>query len=185
MVTLMYGADESTNERIILRSLSLFDCIGWKEDKAEELVAIILNKDITPLDIDSKVLLNRTKAFINKLIRDGLVIEKGRTISLYPRPAAQQLVIEWLEGVDVKRFIEVLKAILKSPHHNSLAREFHDRFKYLGQYNEAHSIIESILRIGGGFDEISILNSDVGRYAYGKFCTSTSRGCCKTFIKCI
>ena len=162
MVTLMYGADESTNERIILRSLSLFDCIGWKEDKAEELVAIILNKDITPLDIDSKVLLNRTKAFINKLIRDGLVIEKGRTISLYPRPAAQQLVIEWLEGVDVKRFIEVLKAILKSPHHNSLAREFHDRFKYLGQYNEAHSIIESILRIGGGFDEISILNSDVG-----------------------
>lgn len=147
MVTLMYGADESQSERIILRSLALFDSIGWREDKADELDTIILNKDITPLDVDSHVLLNKTRAFIKRLIRAGLITEKGRTISLYPKSAAQQLVIEWLEDVDERRFTEMLKAIFKSPHCKSLIREFHDRFKYLGQYDEAHLIINSLLKM--------------------------------------
>lgn len=162
MVTLMYGADESQSERIILRSLALFDSIGWREDKADELDTIILNKDITPLDVDSHVLLNKTRAFIKRLIRAGLITEKGRTISLYPKSAAQQLVIEWLEDVDERRFTEMLKAIFKSPHCKSLIREFHDRFKYLGQYDEAHLIINSLLKNGGIFDNINILNSDAG-----------------------
>lgn len=162
MVSLMYGVEEDKVERTILRSLALFNSIGWKEDKADELDTIILNKDITSIDIDSHVLLNNTRAFIRKLIRNGLIIEKGRTISLYPKSAAHQLVVEWLEDVDERRFIKVLKAILKSPHCNSLIREFHDRFKYLGQYGEVNLIVKRLLKIGGGFDNISILNSDAG-----------------------
>lgn len=162
IVSLMYGVKEGKTERTILRSLALFDCVGWKEDKADELDTIILNKDITSIDVDSQVLLNNTRAFIQKLIRDGLIIEKGRTISLYPKSAAQQLVVEWLEDVDEKRFMRVLQAILKSPHCNSLIQEFHDRFKYLGQYDEVRLSIKRLLKIGGGFDIINILNSNAG-----------------------
>lgn len=162
MVSLMYGVEEDKFERTILKSIALFNSIGWKEDKADELDTILLNKDITSIDIDSHVLLNNTRTFIRKLIRNGLIIEKGRTISLYPKSAAHQLVVEWLEDVDERRFIKVLKAILKSPHCNSLIREFHDRFKYLGQYGEVNLIVKRLLKIGGGFDNISILNSDAG-----------------------
>lgn len=162
IVSLMYGVKEGKTERIILRSLALFDCIGWKEDKADELDTIILNKDITSIDVNPQVLLNNTRAFIQKLIRDGLIIEKGRTISLYPKSAARQLVVEWLEDVDEIRFIRVLKAILQSPNCNSLIQEFHDTFKYLGQYDEVRLSVKRLLKIGGGFDNISILNSDAG-----------------------
>ena len=162
LLTLMYNVDENQNERVILRSLALFDCIGWKEDKADELSSIILNKDITPLDIDSKVLLNNAKSYIKKLIKQGLVVERGRTISLYPKTAARELSIEWLEEVDEERFLNVLISILDSPQKKSLIREFHDQFKYLGKSDEARSIIERLLRIGGAFDNISIINSDTG-----------------------
>lgn len=162
MVSLMYGIEEDKVERTILKSIALFNSIGWKEDRADELDTIILNKDITSISIDSHVLLNYTRTFIRKLIRNGLIIEKGRTISLYPKSAAQQLVVEWLEDVDEIRFIKVLKAILQSPHCNSLIRQFHDRFKYLGQYDEVRLIVKRLLKIGGGFDNISILNSDAG-----------------------
>lgn len=162
VVSLMYGVKEGKTERTILRSLALFNRIGWKEDKADELDTIILNKDITSIDVDPQVLLNNTRAFIQKLINDGLIIEKGRTISLYPKLAARQLVVEWLEDVDERRFLKVLRAIRESPHCNSLIREFHDRFKYLGQYDEVRLIVKRLLKIGGGFDNISILNSDAG-----------------------
>lgn len=162
IVSLMYGLKEGKTERTILRSLALFDRIGWKEDKADELDTIILNKDITSIDVDPQVLLNNTRSFIQKLIRDGLIIEKGRTISLYPKSAARQLVVEWLEDVDEIRFIRVLKAILESHNCNSLIQEFHNTFKYLGQYDEVRLSVERLLKIGGGFDNINILNSDAG-----------------------
>lgn len=162
LLTLMYNADESQSERVFLRSIALFDCIGWKENKADELSTIILNKDITPLDIDSKVLLNNAKSYIKKLIKQGLVIERGRTISLYPKTAARELVVEWLEEVDEERFLNVLRSLLDSPQNKSLIREFHDQFKHLGKSDEARSIIERLLRIGGAFDNINLINSDAG-----------------------
>ena len=81
----LVDADSGSNERIILQSLSLFDCIGWKDERAGELDVIIGNKSITSIDSDFEILKNETIAIIKKNIKRGIILEKGRTISVHPK----------------------------------------------------------------------------------------------------
>lgn len=91
-----------------MRALSLFDCIGWKEDKATELQFIICNKNILPIDIDEKTLIAEARSVIVKNIKRGLIIERGRNISVSPKNIAYHFLSEWLNEVDEIRFSNML-----------------------------------------------------------------------------
>ena len=149
-------------ERVIMQSLSLFEFIGWREDRASELEFILNDKNITLLDIDKTIILNKAIGLIKKGLKRGLFIERGRTVSVTPRPMALQLISEWLEPVDEKRLLSVITSISESPNGKRLLREFHDRFRFMGESEEASSMIATILKPGCVFEKFNVINTDEG-----------------------
>ena len=147
-------------DRVIMQSLSLFEFIGWKEDRAGELEFILNDKNITPIDVEKTILTNKAIALIKKGLKRGLFIERGRTISVTPRPMALQLISEWLESVDEKRLLAVITSINDSPHGKRLLHEFHDRFRFMGESEEASSMIATILKPGCVFERFDVINTD-------------------------
>lgn len=149
-------------ERVIMQSLSLFEFIGWREDRASELEFILNDKNITLLDIDKTIILNKAIGLIKKGLKRGLFIELGRTVSVTPRPMALQLISEWLESVDEKRLLAAISSIAASPHGKRLLREFHDRFRFMAESEEASSMIANILKPGCVFEKFDVINTDEG-----------------------
>lgn len=158
----LVDADSGSNERIILQSLSLFDCIGWKDERAGELDVIIGNKSITSIDSDFEILKNETIAIIKKNIKRGIILEKGRTISVHPKELAIQLQQEWLETVNGDRLLSALSSVIESGSGASLIKEFRNRFRYLGQSEEAKEIVKSLLKVGSKFESLEVLDSNEG-----------------------
>lgn len=150
------------DDRVIMQSLSLFEFIGWREDRASELEFILNDKNITLLDIDKTIIFNKAIGLIKKGLKRGLFIERGRTVSVTPRPMALQLISEWLESVDEKRLLAAISSIAASPHGKRLLREFHDRFRFMAESEEASSIIANILKPGCVFEKFDVINTNEG-----------------------
>ena len=148
--------------RIIMRSLALFEYIGWKGDRREELEFIITNKSITSLDKDPNVLLNKAASIIKRGLKLGYFECKGRTVSVLPKAMATQLIVEWLESVDQQRFLNVIQSVAQNKNGKRLMREFHDRFKYLGSNEEAVAMVADILSSGSIFEKMEVLNTNDG-----------------------
>lgn len=156
------GYEEGTIERTILQSLALFEYVGYKSERRGELEYILTNKDITCLREEDIVIINTASAIIKDGIKRGTFVERGRTISITPRPMANQLIQEWLNAVDEHRLLHVIASIESSPYKDRLIHEFHDRFKYLGESDEAIEIVEGILRPGSVFEKLEVFNTDEG-----------------------
>ena len=162
LLTKLIASVPGSVERTIMQSLALFDSIGWKEERIKELEFILWNKAITNLDIENSVLLNEAIAIIKNNIRRGTIIEKGRTISVSPKELALQLQTEWLDNVNEVRLLTVLTEVQKTEFGKGLIREFHDRFKFLGDSQDARDIVHNILKVGSVFENIDVLNTEEG-----------------------
>lgn len=147
-------------DRVIMRSLAMFEYFGWKGDRSEELEYIITDKNITSVDKDSKVILNKAVSIIKKGLKLGYFECKGRTVSVSPKAMAMQLIVEWLESADEQRLLNVIQSVARNKNGKRLLREFHDRFKYLGSSEEAVAMIANILSPGSIFEKMEVLNTN-------------------------
>ena len=154
------GYKEGTIERTILQSLALFEYIGYKSERRGEIEFILTNKNITCLKEDDVIIINTASAIIKAGIKRGIFIERGRTISITPRPMANQLIQEWLESADEKRLLNVINSIFESPYRKRLLHEFRDRFRFMGESEEASSMIDTILKPGCVFERFDVINTD-------------------------
>lgn len=154
------GYKEGTIERTILQSLALFEYIGYKSERRGEIEFILTNKNITCLKEDDVIIINTASAIIKAGIKRGIFIERGRTISITPRPMANQLIQEWLESADEKRLLNVINSIVESPYRKRLLHEFRDRFRFMGESEEASSMIDTILKPGCVFERFDVINTD-------------------------
>jgi hypothetical protein len=161
MATKLTGAQPDSYERIILRSLSVFDYVGWKEDKKDELLFILSNREITGFDKEPSLLIAEADNVITKNIRLGYITERGRTISITSEPLVRQLSNEWLATLDADRFYEVLK-ILSSNDSKRLAKEFHDRFVTLNQLDGAKDVVSKLIKLLGTNGDNSFFDTDKG-----------------------
>lgn len=162
ITTFVIGSGNGEFERTIMQSLSLFECIGWSDERKSELEFILTNKNITPLDMDEQVLVNKARTLISQYINRGLIEERGRTITITPQSIALQLATEWFNNVDAERFLDVLNDIKQSMYDRVLTREFHDRFKYLASSDAAKSVVEKTLKVGSIFEKKEVYNSEEG-----------------------
>ena len=161
MATKLIGAKPDSHERIILRALSVFDYVGWKGDKKDELLFVLSNKEITGFDKEPSLLIEEADNIIVKNIRLGYITERGRTISITSEPLVKQLSNEWLTALDADRFYNVLK-LLSSDKSNRLAKEFHDRFVTLDQLEGAKTIVSQLIEVFSSHNENNFLDSDKG-----------------------
>lgn len=181
----LLDAPHSSNERAILCSLSLFDRIGWIEERRGEFNFIITNRNITSVDANSQVLINEARAVVNRYIKLGLVEKRGLTISLIPKRLAFQLMLEWLESAGEQRLLASLNDINSSDYNHSLIRELHDQFKYLGESENSIPIVNDLLKVGSPFENLALLNKNDGALLFSGFAEINPVAACDLLVRLI
>lgn len=169
LVTLLTDISPDTYERRILQTISLFDTIGWKEDRSREREYVLLNMHITSIDNKPEFIINEATNIVNRLKDQGLIREKGRTISITLKPLANQLTTEWLQAVDNRRFIKVLETFRECEFGKWLTRSFRDRFVHMGIDDVAKEFVGNLLNIGGIFDNVKVLDTPEGSMLIDSF----------------
>lgn len=124
--------EPNSNERVIMQSLSLFQYVGYKNDKRREFESIIKTKSITSLDYNNEsVLLQDSDSVVNKNLDRGILELRGRLIGVRPIPLSLKLVEEWLDGRTEESMLSVINDIASMKDARSLMNEFYKQFSNL------------------------------------------------------
>ena len=161
ITTKLIGYIPDSKERKIMQSLAMFEYIGWKEERSEELDFILTDKNITSIDGDEDIIRNTAIGVIRRGISLGIIEERGRTFSVTQKPLAKQLIKEWLQSVDEKRMLRFIK-VLSDGKHNWLIKEFHNRFIAMNDDAEAKQMVAELFKIGSIFEKSEVLNTESG-----------------------
>lgn len=161
ITTKLIGYIPDSKERKIMQSLAMFEYIGWKEERSEELDFILTDKNITSIDSDEDIIRNTAIGVIRRGISLGIIEERGRTFSVTHKPLAKQLIKEWLQSVDEKRMVRFIK-VLSDGKHNWLIKEFHNRFIAMNDDVEAKQMVAELFKIGSIFEKSEVLNTESG-----------------------
>lgn len=161
ITTKLIGYMSGSIERKIMQSLAIFEYIGWKEERSEELDYVLTNKNITSVVGNEMVLHNTAIGIVRRGLSIGIIEERGRTFSITHQPLAKQLIKEWLQYVDEKRMVNFIKT-LSDDKHNWLIKEFHNRFVAMNDDDDAKQIVSELFKIGGIFENPEILNTESG-----------------------
>lgn len=161
ITTKLIGYIPDSKERKIMQSLAMFEYIGWKEERSEELDFILTDKNITSIDSDEDIIRNTAIGVIRRGISLGIIEERGRTFSVTHKPLAKQLIKEWLQSVDEKRMVRFIK-VLSDGRHNLLIKEFHNRFIAMNDDVEAKQMVAELFKIGSIFEKSEVLNTESG-----------------------
>lgn len=161
ITTKLIGYIPDSKERKIMQSLAMFEYIGWKEERSEELDFILTDKNITSIDSDEDIIRNTAIGVIRRGISLGIIEERGRTFSVTHKPLAKQLIKEWLQSVDEKRMLRFIK-VLSDGKHNWLIKEFHNRFIAMNDDVEAKQMVAELFKIGSIFEKSEVLDTESG-----------------------
>lgn len=161
ITTKLIGYMPNSVERKIMQSLAMFEFIGWKEERSEELDYVLTNKNITSIDKDENILHNIAVGIVRRCLSLGIIKERGRTFSITHQPLAKQLIKEWLQSVDEKRMISFMNS-LNDNEHNWLIKEFHNRFITMSDDADAKQMVTDLFKIGSVFENLEVLNTESG-----------------------
>jgi len=153
--------DETTYK--ILMSCSLFNYFGFEKDIRTQMEFIASDRNITSLDIDKIVIINKFHEVCNHYLKREIFETRGRYIGLRPFPLAIYLTEKWFETCTSDKFLSIISNILKLKFKdkNDLTTAFCRQFENL-KYNEnAKSIVEKILTFESPFSDINVLNTNI------------------------
>ncbi|SCQ22691.1 hypothetical protein TFUB4_02169 [Tannerella forsythia] len=162
-------ANENSDDRKIMRTLSLFNFIGFEGDLHKELEFVATTKCITSIDKDSRVLVQDFDRVILKYLKRKIVERKGRLIGIRPIPIALYLISEWIEQCSDARLLAVIKAIQESEIAKPLTDSFADQFRYMGHNAKACNMLNQLLGAKSPFGTAEVLNTDLGSRLFRSF----------------
>ena len=169
LLSKLLGTDTNSTERKMLRSLSLFDFIGAFEEARIEMSFVANNKDITPIEGSTEVIMNNFDSLINKSIEREIMERNGRFVAIRPKPIGLQLTSEWISDCSSERLLRVVKAIQESDCAKSLTESFSQHFKYMQHDEKAVLILESLLQPNSPFHNAEVINTDLGSRLFRSF----------------
>ena len=162
-------ANENSDDRKIMRTLSLFNFIGFEGDLHKELEFVATTKYITSIDKDSRVLVQDFDRVILKYLKRKIVERKGRLIGIRPIPIALYLISEWIEQCSDARLLAVIKAIQESEIAKPLTDSFADQFRYMGHNVKACNMLNQLLGANSPFGTVEVINTDLGSRLFRSF----------------
>lgn len=160
--------DTLNNEQnnIALRSLALFDPLGYKDQFKEDYNLIKYNEDITPLyDINEKHKDNIFSDVVRSLLNRELIEQDSSWIVIRPLPLAVWLVGQWFEKCDDERFVRVVQDLDSLPdNHQStrMKRAFCKRIQYMQENKSAIEMFNKLMGKEGPFRNEKVVSSDFG-----------------------
>lgn len=163
------GTNETSDDRKIMRTLSLFDFIGFEKDLHKELEFIATTKCITSIDKNNEVLVQDFDRVVLKYLKRKIIERKGRLISIRPTPIALYLISEWIEQCTDVRLLAVIKAIQESEIAKPLTDSFADQFRYMGHNERARIMLNKLLGEKSPFGNAEVINTDLGSRLFRSF----------------
>lgn len=163
------GTNETSDDRKIMRTLSLFDFIGFEKDLHKELEFIATTKCITSIDKNNEVLVQDFDRVVLKYLKRKIIERKGRLISIRPTPIALYLISEWIEQCTDVRLLAVIKAIQESDIAKPLTNSFADQFRYMGHNEKACMMLDKLLGENSPFGNAEVINTDLGSRLFRSF----------------
>ena len=169
LLSKLLGTDENSTERKMLRSLSLFDFVGAFEEARIELSFVANNKDITPIEGSTEVIMNNFDGLINKSIEREIMERNGRFVAIRPKPIGLQLTSEWISDCSSERLLRVVKAIQESDCAKSLTESFSKHFKYMQHDEKAVNVLYTLLQSNSPFHNAEVINTELGSRLFRSF----------------
>ena len=160
---------EESEDREIMRSISLFDYIGFEGDLHNELEFVATTKSITSIDKQDAVLIQDFDKIVLKYLKRKIIERKGRLISIRPTPIALYLISEWIEQCTDARLLAVIKAIQDSDIAKALTDSFADQFRYMGHIEKARMMLNELLGESSPFGNAEVINTDLGSRLFRSF----------------
>lgn len=168
----VFGYRADSRERKILQTIALFNWIGYADDRAVELEFVATNKHITSLDGDDQVITNDFRRQIVIGLQRGFIEQRGRLISIRPKPLAMRLIGEWIKGCDKERIKNVMREISTHETLNEiLSSAFSDQMRDMRYLEDEGSnlIIDTIFAADSPFVNAEVLNSEMGSHLFRAF----------------
>lgn len=162
-------ANENSEDREIMRALSLFDYIGFEDDLHKELEFIATTKCITNVDKNSEVIVQDFDKVVQKYLQRKIIERKGRLVGIRPTPIALYLISEWIEQCSDRRLLAVIKAIQESDIAKPLTNSFADQFRYMGHNEKACMMLDKLLGENSPFGNAEVINTDLGSRLFRSF----------------
>lgn len=169
LITKLLGAEETSENRIIAQSLSLFNSLGIEDDVRKEMVFVATNKSITSIEGDDEIKERKFDTLIRDYLGRKLLDRRGRFVFIRPLPIAWYLMCEWLTDCSKDRLRKVLEDIRTSEVSASLAPAFGAQFKDMSKNGKAVALLNEILRVGSPFSEAEVINTEVGSRLFRSF----------------
>ena len=162
-------ANENSEDREIMRALSLFDYIGFEDDLHKELEFVATTKCITNVDKNSEVIVQDFDKVVQKYLQRKIIERKGRLVGIRPTPIALYLISEWIEQCSDRRLLAVIKAIQESDIAKPLTNSFADQFRYMGHNEKACMMLDKLLGENSPFGNAEVINTDLGSRLFRSF----------------
>lgn len=169
LISKLLGVDKNSEDRKIMRSLSLFDFVGWEDECRGELKFVAKTKSITSIDKDNEVLLQDFDRVILKYLKRKIIERKGRLVGIRPTPIALYLISEWIEQCSDERLLEVIKALQNTDEAKPLIDSFADQFRYMGHNDRARNMLNNLLGEKSPFGNAEVINTKLGSRLFRSF----------------
>ncbi len=166
LISNLLSAHLGSDERIIAETLSLFSSIGYEGDAHKEIEAIALNKNITGLNLDDTVLVNKFDALIRLYLNRGLMQRIGVYVRFRSSAISKMLNDEWLAkstATQVENIILTLRSVGLA---DNLLPPFFDKIKDAGNNARVLDLMKELLQPRGLLTTVEFLNTEVGSKIY-------------------
>lgn len=129
-ITKLIGYDDKSEERKVMRALSLFSELEYDEtlQEHEEINFMARCKCILSISKDDEVITNLINTIIRTQIDRGTIKKTGTTIRIRPQKLRDGLFDEWIGQCDLSRLRNVILSIENSPNKEKLLNNINDKF---------------------------------------------------------
>jgi hypothetical protein len=166
LIDKLVGSVNSSDERKVIRACSLFERVGYSDDKKDE--AGIIAKHIFISDLNYGTDEHRIHKFFEiceRQIKRGVLERQGRYIAVRPKPLAISLAVEWWDNCPPTSAESVIKDLTGS----SLGVAMCDQMRFLDFHGSARKVVEDLCRPAGPFDNAEVLNTSEGSRLFRSF----------------
>lgn len=169
LMTKLLQTDEQSDARVILQSLSLFQYVGYREDKRSQVESIAKSKPFTLLNYNDDTIMYHVDEVINTYKRRGILESRGRYIGIRPLPLAFHLIEEWLDKRSEETMLAAIHDLTAMKDSQELTKAFHNQFRNMGFYDKAQFMLDQLLAHPSPFESAEVINTEVGSQLFRTF----------------
>ena len=166
LIANLLSAPDGSEERIIATTLSLFSTIGFDGDAHKEVEAVALNKNITGLNGDPVVLVNKFDSLITQYLERSIMQRVGVFVRFRSPAVSKMLNDEWFEKCTAKQLESIIYTLGQVGMAVNLVPPFFEKIRDTEGRGRIMGLLNELLQPGRLLTRKEFLNTEVGSKIY-------------------